>query len=83
MSDSEIIQHPGDFVLDGILIVGSSGLRLEIGNLLQELNIYQSLDSPYMSGSILLRMLLVSLKLYHFLVKKDYYFQFVLQAVGR
>jgi hypothetical protein len=55
MADREGLQHPGDFVLDGILIVGSSGLRLEIGNLLQELNIYQSLDSPYMSGSILLK----------------------------
>ena len=55
MADREGIQHPGDFVLDGILIVGSSGLRVEIGNLLQEINIYQSLDSPYMSGSLILK----------------------------
>ena len=55
MSDKEYIQHPGDFILDGILIVGSSGIRIEIGNLLQELNIYQDITSPYMSGSILLK----------------------------
>jgi len=55
MADRENLQHPGDFVLDGILIVGSSGLRVEIGNLLQEINIYQSLDSPYMSGSLILK----------------------------
>ena len=55
MSEKEYIQHPGDFILDGILIVGRSGLRLEIGNLLQEVNIYQSIDTPYMTGNILLK----------------------------
>jgi len=55
MSDKENLQHPGDYILDGILIVGSSGLRLEIGNLLLEANIYQSIDTPYMTGNILLK----------------------------
>ena len=54
MSDKEYIQHPGDFILDGILIVGSSGIRIEIGNLLLELNIYQDITSPYMSGNIVI-----------------------------
>ena len=55
MADKEILQHPGDFILDGMLIVGSSGISVEISKLLQELNIFQNIDDPYMSGSILIK----------------------------
>jgi hypothetical protein len=55
MSDKEILQHPGDFILDGMLIIGSSGISVEISKLLQELNIFQNIDDPYMSGSILIK----------------------------
>ena len=55
MADKEILQHPGDFILDGMIIVGSSGVSVEISKLLQELNIFQNIETPYMSGSILIK----------------------------
>ena len=54
MSDKEVLQHPGDFTLDGLLIIGNSGLKMEVGNLVQEVNIFQTLNAPYMEGDILL-----------------------------
>ena len=54
MADREVLQHPGDFLLDGVLIVGSSGVEVEVTELLKELNIFQNIDSPFMSGSILI-----------------------------
>ena len=54
MADREVIQHPGDFLLDGVLIVGSSGVEVEVTELLKELNIFQSIDSPFMSGNIMI-----------------------------
>ena len=48
------LTFPGQYDLDGVLVVGSSGLPVEIGNLISEIHIYQDLDSPHMSGSILL-----------------------------
>ena len=54
MADREVLQHPGDFLLDGVLIVGSSGVEVEVTELLKELNIYQSLDSPFMSGNVMI-----------------------------
>ena len=55
MADKEILQHPGDFILDGMVIIGSSGIPVEISKLLLELNIFQNIDTPYMSGSILIK----------------------------
>ena len=54
MADRETLQHPGDFLLDGVLIVGSSGVEVEVTELLKELNIYQSIDSPFMSGNVMI-----------------------------
>ena len=54
MADREALQHPGDFLLDGVLIVGSSGVEVEVTELLKELNIYQSIDSPFMSGNVMI-----------------------------
>ena len=54
MADKEVLQHPGDFHIDGVLIVGSSGVEVEVTDLMRELNIYQSIDSPFMSGNIML-----------------------------
>ena len=54
MADREVLQHPGDFLLDGVLIVGSSGVEVEVTELLKELNIFQSIDSPFMSGNIMI-----------------------------
>ena len=54
MADREVLQHPGDFLLDGVLIVGSSGVEVEVTELLKELNIFQNIDSPFMSGNIMI-----------------------------
>ena len=40
------IEYPGHYELDGMLVVGTSGLRREISNVVQEISIYQSLDTP-------------------------------------
>ena len=42
--EKERVQKAGDFILDGVLIVGSSGLRVNIIDQVQELNIYESID---------------------------------------
>ena len=52
--DKNELQAVGDYNLDGALIVGSSGQKINIIDQLRELNIYQSIDSPYMSGNIVL-----------------------------
>ena len=52
MADKEALQAAGDYDLDGVLIVGSSGQRINISNQVIEFNIYQSIDSPFMSGNI-------------------------------
>ena len=49
---AEVLEYPGHYKLDGILVVGTSGLRREISSVVQEISIYQSLDTPYMSGSV-------------------------------
>ena len=54
MADSNTLQSAGDYHLDGALIVGSSGESINVIDMVGELSIYQSLDSPYMSGNILL-----------------------------
>ena len=54
MADKNRLQHPGDYDLDGVLIVGSSGQPISVTKQVKELNIYQSIDTPYMSGNIIL-----------------------------
>ena len=46
--------YPGFFSLDGMLVIGTSGFHREISSIVQEVSIFQSLDTPYMSGTILL-----------------------------
>ena len=52
--EKERLQKAGDFILDGVLIVGSSGARINVADQVQELNIYESIDTPYISGNILI-----------------------------
>ena len=54
MADKNRLQHPGDYDLDGVLIIGSSGQPISVTNQVKELNIYQSIDTPYMSGNLIL-----------------------------
>ena len=52
--EKERLQKAGDYILDGVLIVGSSGARINVSDQVQELNIYESIDTPYISGNLLL-----------------------------
>ena len=52
--EKERIQKAGDFILDGVLIVGSSGARINVVDQVQELNIYGSSGTPYISGNLLI-----------------------------
>ena len=52
--ERERLQKAGDFILDGVMIVGSSGARLNIMDQVQEFHIYQSIDTPYISGNIMI-----------------------------
>ena len=54
MADKNRLQNPGDYDLDGVLIVGSSGARIAVTDQVRELNIYQSIDTPYMSGNLII-----------------------------
>ena len=54
MSDKERLQTAGDYILDGVLIVGSSGVPVNVIELVRELNIYEDVDSPFISGNLLL-----------------------------
>ena len=53
-ADKNVYQNAGDYTLDGVLIVGSSGNKINVTDQVRELNIYQSIDSPYMSGNIMI-----------------------------
>ena len=48
------LQNAGDFDLDGALLIGSSGESINVKDMVMEINIYQSLDTPFMSGNILI-----------------------------
>ena len=52
--ERERLQKAGDFILDGVMVVGSSGARLNIIDQVQEFHIYQSIDTPYISGNIMI-----------------------------
>ena len=78
-TDKERLQTPGDFFIDGVMIVGSSGARINVTDQVRELNIYQDLDSPFMSGSILLADSMGVAELLPFLGQERYYFLSKLQ----
>ena len=52
MAVKEEFQRPGDYILEGPMLVGGSGEMYNFSDMVQEVNIYQDLDSPYMSGNI-------------------------------
>jgi hypothetical protein len=53
-ADKNLYQNAGDYTLDGVLIVGSSGVKINVVSQVRELNIYQSIDSPFMSGNLMI-----------------------------
>ena len=54
MATNNQLQSAGDYNLDGALIIGSSGKGINVIDQIGEFNIYQSLDSPFMSGNIMI-----------------------------
>tara|TARA_Y100000310_G_scaffold161587_1_gene161472 strand:+ start:1369 stop:2817 length:1449 start_codon:yes stop_codon:yes gene_type:complete len=54
MANKDRLQKAGDYELDGVLIVGTSGARIAVTEQVRELNIYQSIDTPFMSGNLIL-----------------------------
>jgi len=53
-ADKEFLQGPGDFLIDSIMIVGSSGARINVTDQVRELNIYLDLETPFINGNILI-----------------------------
>ena len=54
MAQRDNVQGPGDYDLGQVAILGSSNNIVNITEQVQELNIFQSIDSPFMSGNLLL-----------------------------
>ena len=54
MPENNNIQAAGDYNLGEVAIMGSSGTIVNITEQVQELNIFQSIDSPFMSGNIMI-----------------------------
>ena len=50
----EQLQKPGDYRIGTALVVGSSGMQINIKHLITELNIYQDIGTPFMSGSMVI-----------------------------
>ena len=47
MAVKEDFQKPGDYILEGPMLVGGSGEMYNFDQMVQEVNIYQDLDTPY------------------------------------
>ena len=54
MASAETNYKPGDYILQYVGIIGTSGEKINIVDQITELNIYQSIDSPNMSGDIVI-----------------------------
>ena len=52
MADKEGLQYPGDYVLDEVMIIGSSGVPVNITDLIMEVNIFENIETPYMLSLI-------------------------------
>jgi len=51
----EQLQKPGDYRLGTALVVGSSGLQINIKHLITELSIFQDINRPFMSGNMIIQ----------------------------
>ena len=45
----------GDYILEDVVIVGQNLPQIAVKNLMLELNIYESINSPYMTGNLTIR----------------------------
>ena len=47
-------QYSGDFVMDDVTIISSAGVSYNIQTLIIEINVYESIKTPWLSGTILI-----------------------------
>ena len=47
-------QYSGDFVMDDVTVISSTGTSFNIQNLIIELNVYENIRLPWLSGNILI-----------------------------
>ena len=51
MADKNLFQNAGDYTLDGVLIVGSSGWKINVLDQIQELNNKKKENDTYLQGT--------------------------------
>ena len=52
--DRNVSQSVGDYDLGQVAVFGSTGTPINITNQVQELNIYQDIDTPFVTGSLVI-----------------------------
>ena len=52
--DRNQTQTAGDYDLGQVAILGSSGNPVNITQLIQEINIFQNIDTPFITGNIII-----------------------------
>ena len=55
MAATEHDYKPGDYILQYVGIIASTGTKLNVTKQIIELNIYQSIDAPCMTGDIVIQ----------------------------
>ena len=54
MSEKGTSQHAGDYIMDDVVILANTGQTYNIQNQILELNIFESIRRPVMSGSLMI-----------------------------
>ena len=54
MSDKGTAQHAGDYIMDDVVILSNTGETHNIQNQIMEVNIFESIRRPVMSGSLMI-----------------------------
>ena len=51
----EQLQKAGDYRIGTALVVGASGMQINIKHLISEVNIYQDINTPFISGNMIIQ----------------------------
>ena len=51
----EYLQRAGDYRIGTALVVGASGMQVNIKHLIAEVNIYQDINTPFISGNMVIQ----------------------------
>ena len=54
MSEKGTSQHAGDYIMDDVVILSNTGETHNIQNQIMEVNIFESIRRPVMSGSLMI-----------------------------